>query len=447
MYRKEVNERSPMRVLEKSIHGGLGRGNVGVIIARPGVGKSALLVQIALDDLLRGRKVLHISHEHAVDRVRAFYDEIFHDLVSSYELDQPQVVRVEAERNRLLYSHLGGSSDDVPLSHRGGASSVTKIEETLTFAREVAHFHPDAIIIDGFDFEGATPEAVDRFGVIAKELNCEMWLSAKTEERSHDAPPSVASPGSAPTPLKQYFAQLSVIVYLQPEGSSVRLQLLKDHDNSDLTDLHLSLDPTTMRVTDDDLPPASETRKDPGSYHLFSGGAKGAEATFGECAERWGLQETHYSFAEHPFRERERGIEELDDEQLKRGDFSIVYASHRLGRPLTRIPNIKRILQTVWHQVTAASEVFVIGALEEDGTVRGGTGWGAELARLWHKPLYVFDQEKKTWFFWDSTRWREEEAPVIRRVDFAGIGTLRLTPDGQSAIESLYERSFGPAKS
>ena len=31
MYRKEVNERSPMRVFEKSMHGGLGRGNVGVV--------------------------------------------------------------------------------------------------------------------------------------------------------------------------------------------------------------------------------------------------------------------------------------------------------------------------------------------------------------------------------------------------------------------------------
>jgi hypothetical protein len=38
MYRKDVNERSPMRVFEKSIHGGLGRGNVGVVAARAGVG-------------------------------------------------------------------------------------------------------------------------------------------------------------------------------------------------------------------------------------------------------------------------------------------------------------------------------------------------------------------------------------------------------------------------
>jgi hypothetical protein len=272
-----------------------------------------------------------------------------------------------------------------------------------------------------------------------------MWLSAKTEERSKDAPPSVASASSAPTPLRRFYEQLGVIVLLQPEKTSVRLQLIKDHDNADLSDLNLRLDPTTMRVIDNDLPPNSDPRKVASAYQLYSGGAKGAESAFGKCAERWGLSETHFSFEGHPFLERERGVVVLDDADLKRGDFSIVYASRRLGRPLTRIPNIKRILQTVWHQITAASEVFVIGTLEEDGTVRGGTGWGAELARLWHKPLYIYDQEKAGWFFWDSTRWREEEAPVIRRPAFAGIGTLRLTDAGRQAIVDLFERSFGPA--
>ena len=52
MHRKEVNERSPMRVLEHSIHGGLGRGNIGVVVARPGLGKTAFLVGIAAASVL-----------------------------------------------------------------------------------------------------------------------------------------------------------------------------------------------------------------------------------------------------------------------------------------------------------------------------------------------------------------------------------------------------------
>ena len=72
MHQKELNERSPLRVLEQSIHGGLGRGNIGVIVARHGVGKTAFLVGVALDDLMRGRSVLHISMEQPADRVPFF---------------------------------------------------------------------------------------------------------------------------------------------------------------------------------------------------------------------------------------------------------------------------------------------------------------------------------------------------------------------------------------
>src|SRR5438128_12246391 len=122
MYRKDVNERSPMRVFEKSMHGGLGRGNVGVVLSRAGVGKTPLLVQIALDDLLRDRKVLHISHEHAVDHVRAYYDEIFHDLAVSMELENQEQEKADIERHRLIYSHLGYVKEG-PMSIRGGGSS------------------------------------------------------------------------------------------------------------------------------------------------------------------------------------------------------------------------------------------------------------------------------------------------------------------------------------
>lgn len=443
MYRKEVNERSPMRVFEESIHGGLGRGKMGVLVARAGVGKTALLVQIALDDLLRNRKVLHISHLNAVDHVRAFYDEIFHDLVITHHLAQPQQVHLEIERNRLIFSHLDHAANNPP-SMRGGSSSVSRIEETIKFATEMAHFKPDAIVIDGFDFHNATTEAVDALKGIAADLGAEMWLSAETPEYAEDEAPQSGKEGT-PEPVKRFFDQLDVLVLLHPVNDVVRIELLKDHDNAELSELHLHLDPTTMRVIDEDLPPQSSEPKDPTLFHLFSGGAHGAEATFGACAEEWGMPETHFSFEGHPFLRRERGVKVLAPEDLKKGDFSLVYASHRLARPLSEIPNIKRILQTTWHQITNASEVFVVGTILDNGTVKGGTGWGAELARLWSKPITVYDQVKDKWFSWDATRWREEESPIIRRHHFAGIGTTHLNDKGKKAIRQLFERSFGPA--
>jgi hypothetical protein len=441
MYRKEFNERSPMRVFEESIQGGLGRGNVGVVVARPGVGKTALLVQIALDGLLRDKRVLHISNGHAVDHVRAYYDEIFNDLAVTHQLAQPQMVRLEIERNRLIYSHLEATAA-APPSSRGGSAAIDRIESTIAFAKEYAQFEPDILIIDGWDFDQATSDTVAALGELADKLSAELWLAATTEEYATETP--LAGPDSTPTPLRRFFDLISVIVLLRPADGTVHLELLKDHDNGDVSDLKLQLDPATMRVVDENVPPRSRQPKDPRRFHLVSGGARGAEATFGRCAEQWQVRETHYSFEGHRGLERERGVVVLNEDELKRGDFSLVYASHRLGRPLSEIPNIKRILQTMWHQITIAGQVFVIGALQDNGTVRGGTGWGAELARLWNKPVFVYDQERGSWFRWDGTEWRSEDSPVIERTTFAGIGTTRLTDGGAAAIRKLFENSFGP---
>ncbi len=435
MYRKEVNERSPMRVFEGSMHGGLGRGNIGVIVARPGVGKTALLVQIALDDLLRDRKVLHISHENAVDHVRAYYDEIFHDLATVMKLDEPEAVRVDIEKNRLIYSHLPERGD--PPSIRGGSSSIEKILRTVNFARQFAHFEPDVMILDAFDFANAKPEAIDALSELARERNVELWIAAAVDVRK--APTS-----GLPEPLDKFQHKLSVVVFLEPEREIVRLRLLKDHDNTELADLHLRLDPHTMRVIDEDVRPASDRPRNARRFKMISGGCKGAEAAFGACAEKWGMAEVNYTFNGQRFLERRRGVIELTDGQLVKGDFSLVYVSKRLNRVLSEIPLVRSILQTIWYQVNAASQVFVVGAIQDDGTVRGGTGWGAELARLWKKPLFVFDQQKHGWFRWSGKSWEiASPTPVISSESFAGLGTQNLTDEGRQAIEELFLRSFG----
>jgi KaiC/GvpD/RAD55 family RecA-like ATPase len=434
MYRKDVNERSPMRVFEKSMHGGLGRGNVGVVLSRPGVGKKALLVQIALDDLLRDRRVLHISTEHAVDHVRAYYDELFHDIASYTKLAQPETVRLDLERHRMIFSLLGHAN-----TTEGVSQSMKKLLETVSFAREIAHFAPDVIIIETFDFALASEAMVDTLAKLARDHSAELWVSSTT--KSSDA----VGQGSPPTPLDRFFDKLSVVVYLDPEKDVVRLRLLKDHDSKEIRDLTLRLDPHTMRIIDQDIPPASERPRDAKRFRLHSGGARGAEGRLGACAERWGLQETNYSFEGHTLRERERGVVVLKEADLRRGDFSLVYVSKRLGRILSEIPLVRNVLQTIWYQINAAREVFVIGQIQDDGTVRGGTGWGAELARLWKKPLYVFDQHKRTWFRWSGSAWEMVNLPVISSETFAGIGTQNLTDDGKQAIEDLFRRSFGEA--
>ena len=81
MVNTEIIQRSPIRNLEKSIHGGLGKGNIGVLASRKGVGKTACLVHIATDKLLQGKPVIHVSYASRVDYIITWYEEILKETV------------------------------------------------------------------------------------------------------------------------------------------------------------------------------------------------------------------------------------------------------------------------------------------------------------------------------------------------------------------------------
>src|SRR5512138_2616576 len=109
MIRQEAILRSPLRILDRTIHGGLGKGHLGLIMAPAGVGKSACLVQIGLDALLRQKPVLHVAVGQSVDRVSARYDGLFQELADRVELADRAGVRESIARRRLIWSSMDGA--------------------------------------------------------------------------------------------------------------------------------------------------------------------------------------------------------------------------------------------------------------------------------------------------------------------------------------------------
>jgi len=177
---------------------------------------------------------------------------------------------------------------------------------------------------------------------------------------------------------------------------------------------------------------------------LFSGGAPGAEAAFGACAERHGIEEVNFTFDGHGI-DRHRGVRVLNHEELLAGDVSLEYVSRLMHRRYTESPTLRRVLQTLWYQVNNGQEIYVVGAIQDDDTVRGGTGWGAEFAKLCNKPLFVFDQEKNRWCRWTGSAWEPlagADSPVITHPHFTGTGTRTLRDNAVEEIDRLFERSF-----
>ena len=227
MFRKFLNARSPLRLLEKGLHGGLGKGNLGVVLAGPGVGKTACLVGVALDDLLRGGRVLHVSLDQTVSHVRAFYDTVFDDLASSTHLEDEAQVHADVDRHRSIRAYPANTF------------TAAKLREAVKVEAE-ASGSPELVIVEGFDFRAAPRDELLDLRELARELEAELWLSAGVPGEQVSA---------LPPELEPVADLLSVILALEPGEGSVRLRALKDHENPDVSALHVALDPRTLLLT------------------------------------------------------------------------------------------------------------------------------------------------------------------------------------------------------
>ena len=105
----ELIDRSPMQAVVATIRGGLEPGQVGGVLARAGVGKSTFLVHVALNSLVRGTDVLHVSLTDTQAHVRSYYDEIFQAILHKRKLEDVWRVRLDVERNRRIHSYVGNT--------------------------------------------------------------------------------------------------------------------------------------------------------------------------------------------------------------------------------------------------------------------------------------------------------------------------------------------------
>ncbi len=426
MNRNEATAQSPLRILDRVLNGGLGKGDLGVVMAPAGVGKTACLVQIALDNLLRNRQVLHFAVGQSVEHVSTWYDALFDDLTRIAEIPDRDEARATVKRNSVIKAF------------PSGGFAMARFDESIALFGKHMQFTPKAILIDGLDWAHPSISATVRdLKERATNLGAELWLTAQTARNV-----TLKSAGTPP-PCDACAALITVGLFLEPRGSHVAVRLLKDGALVPESTAFMALHNDTMRlVAGGDS--AISTRVPAANHTLLSGGANGSEALFGGCAEAWGLAEETFSFPSHT-PAHTRGLVQLTEEELAAGDISSSYLKAHMHRSYPDTPLFKKVLQSIWHQVNTAGEVFSIGQIREDKTVNGGTGWAVELAKHWNKPVHVFDQEKNAWFYWQNGEWVLTKDPIITRERFTGTGTRFPNAAGTAAIKALFERSFGPA--
>ncbi len=220
---------SPLKLLEKTSRRQLGKGNMGVLIARAGVGKTACLIHIALDKIFRQEKLIHVSLEESPDKTASYYDVIFSDLVKNKVPIDEREYRSCIEKHRVILAYLNRSFDTARL-----ATSLTNLKNELDFP-------PDTLIVDGLDFENAERRIFEGLEEIATGFQVEIWLSALSHRHIRER-----NENGIPYPCHGVDGFFSIIMQLTTGSSGVFLQLLKDHDHPLPDETRVRLDPGTF---------------------------------------------------------------------------------------------------------------------------------------------------------------------------------------------------------
>jgi hypothetical protein len=235
MIRNELVKRSPLRILEQSIHGRLGKGNVGVFAAPKGVGKTACLVHLATDQLLDGRHVIHVSFATDTTHIISWYEDIFAEIAKRYRLDGAMDVHDEIIKNRVI------------MNFRQDGVSAQQVQRSIHSMIKDGNFNADTVFIDGYDFTKSSPDEFAGFKRFAGEAGFEVWFSASLpKEGAHKQKRAV------PAILDSYIGLIDVLIALEPCEDYIHLKLVKDHEILPESDLHLKLDPHILLIAAED---------------------------------------------------------------------------------------------------------------------------------------------------------------------------------------------------
>ncbi len=229
MLRNDLITRNPLRLMGHESEDILAQGEFGALLARAGVGKTALLVQLSLNSLLQGKNVLHISLQDPVNKVSLWYREVFSRISQQYDINQINQLWDSILPHRFI------------MTFRVEGFTVPKLEERLTDLMEQDIFIPRMMLIDGLPFDENAQPLLTELKALARKYGLHAWFTVRTHR--HEDP----GPDGIPVQLQLVDELFEVAIQLIPEGKQVHVKTLKGitaaSEQPDLV-----LDPATMLI-------------------------------------------------------------------------------------------------------------------------------------------------------------------------------------------------------
>lgn len=229
MLKNDLILRNPLRLMGHENDETLAPGEFGAVLARAGVGKTAFLVQMSLNALLRGKNVLHISLDDPVNKVSLWYKEVFNLIANQYNLEQISPLWESLLPHRFI------------MTFRVEGFSVPKLEERLADLMEQNIFVPQMIIVDGLPFNESVRRPLEEFKAMIRKLGIHAWFTVRTHR--HEEPDT----GGTPQQLARVSDLFEIAIQLLPVGKEIHVKVLIGADSFS-GDVDLQLDPSTMLI-------------------------------------------------------------------------------------------------------------------------------------------------------------------------------------------------------
>jgi hypothetical protein len=229
MLKKDLILQNPLRLIAPESEDIISEGGFGAVLARAGVGKTSLLIQIALNALLGGKNVLHIGLDDPIKKVCLRYEEVLNRLSKQYHMDQINEIQEAILPHRFV------------MTFKVEGFSVPKLKERLTDLMEQNIFSPQMIIIDGLPFDAEVRKPLTELKAFIKDCSMHIWFTVRTHRHEK------ADPHGIPASLSPVMDLFDAVIQLQPEGDEIHIRVLKGGATpSDLPTL--LLDPATMLI-------------------------------------------------------------------------------------------------------------------------------------------------------------------------------------------------------
>lgn len=229
MLKTDLLLRNPLRLMGQETKDILPPGGFAAILARAGVGKTALLVQISLNTLLSGKNVLHISLNDPIVKVNLWYKEVLNNIAKHYNFTEIHNLWQSLQPHRFI------------MTFNVDGFNVDKLQERLTDLTQQNIFVPQMVIIDGLPFNESTPTILSQLKKLAHKQLLSVWFTVRTHR--HEDP----GPDGLPAQLKNVADLFELAIQLQPKGKEIHIKaLIGEKVTSDQP--ALLLDPATMLI-------------------------------------------------------------------------------------------------------------------------------------------------------------------------------------------------------